>query len=187
MFKIREILRKVANTVDCLVVVSKVKLLVILAAVIGLGSLCAFSVKNDICSEEQHVFCSETGSTCHGTEDGICPDCAGKGMVKCSNCLGKGELRESCNKCNGHGTIREVCGSEIIGTRACPNCFGGYDGGHKCYRCRGTGTENVERSKYCYRNCNACFGAGFLMIACSNCNQTGLKPCTKCNSTGRVN
>ena len=129
--------------VACLAVVSKVKLLVVLVAVISLGCLCAFSVKSDICTGEQQVFCSETCSTYHGTKDGICPDCAGKGMVKCPNCLGKGELRKSCSKCSGHGTIREVCGSEIIGTENCSQCKGSgwYDrvGRSRCQYCDGSG------------------------------------------------
>ena len=202
------------------------KLLMVLVVVIGIGSLYAFTyfVKSDNCNDEQHVFCSETCSTHHGTEDGICPDCAGKGMIKCSNCLGRGELKKSCNKCNGNGTIREVCGSEIIGTENCSQCNGSgwyqekgnytcprcngscrYTNSHgdkmkcpfcnngytntksvQCPKCNGNRKINLERSKYCDKKCNICFGDGFLLTACSFCNQTGMKPCTKCNSTGKV-
>jgi hypothetical protein len=154
-----------------------------------------------------------------------CPDCLGKGTIKCFYCLGKGELRKSCNKCNGHGTISEVCGSEIIGTEncskcngsgwydsnvssyKCPNCNGsGYrenrhgdrvkcwcNNGYlntkreECYKCHKKGIVNIERTKYCDRKCNVCYGDGFSIIACNNCNQTGLNPCTKCDSTGKIN
>ena len=210
MLKVR-LFRKVAKIVAYLAVVRKVKLLVVFVAVIGLGSLCAFSVKKDICSGEQHIFCSETCSTFHGTEDGICPDCAGKGMVKCSNCLGKGELRKSCNKCSGHGTIREVCGSEIIGTENCSQCKGKgwYNGSvtpYKCPTCNGSGyyREDGRQQKcgYCNngfvntgrKDCDRCNGKGTINLErnnycnrnCNSCFGDGflITACTNCNQTG---
>ena len=109
-----------------------------------------------------------------------CPDCAGKGMIKCSYCLGKGELRKSCNKCSGHGTIREVCGSEIIGTENCSQCKGSgwydkYVGNYVCQECNGSSyRRNRDGDK--------------VKCSCDNgFRNTKRVECTKCNKSGKVN
>ena len=68
------------------------------------------------------------------------------------------------------------------------SCGNGYVNTQReqCNKCNGRGTVNLERNKYCDRNCNSCFGDSFLITGCNYCNLTGLKPCTRCNSIGKV-
>lgn len=81
-----------------------------------------------------------------------CPDCGGKGRVKCSVCNGNKELY-ACSACNGEGHVYEA---DSITEDECPACGGAgiifcsscdSYGEVECETCNGKGSVNVPAPK----------------------------------------
>ena len=116
--------------------------------------------------------CSGKGTL---TEKSVCPDCGGKGKVKCRTCDGKGKI--TCPLCGGNGHIAGAWGRfrrmncprcQGAGTLDCPDCD---DGSKVCPTCNGK-PQSTKAGP-----CPVCNGA--KVIQCAVCGGTGVRPLPK--------
>ena len=106
----------------------------------------------------------ETCTKCNGNKYIACtnPECNGKHVWRCRECIGTGKV--TCSRCNGHGYT-------------------------KCWCCHGTGTntKNEYRNGQLVEKtvkCSVCIGKG--EVACNKCGATGKVRCKTCGGDGEI-
>ena len=86
-----------------------------------------------------------------------------------------------CTKCNAYGDlVCSECGGTGVTWKPCSTCDAG--GTVVCNLCRSySATLGLGRVP-----CRACNGAGSVVVACPDCNGTGVRTCSLCGGSGRT-